>query len=44
VPYRLKHNLPLIPYVGDAFWGGDEKGYTDFPAIDAATAGLAATA
>ncbi|GGF37484.1 alkene reductase [Aliidongia dinghuensis] len=32
LPYRLKHNLPLTPYVRDAFWGGDERGYTDFPA------------
>ena len=26
-----KHKLPLTPYVRAAFWGGDEKGYTDFP-------------
>jgi len=38
LPYRLKHNLPLTPYVRDAFWGGDETGYTDFPAFDAAAA------
>ncbi|WP_323991595.1 alkene reductase [Nguyenibacter sp. L1] len=43
LPYRLKHNVPLAPYVRDAFWGGNEKGYTDFPAVEPA-AGLAATA
>jgi N-ethylmaleimide reductase len=32
LPYRLKHNLPLTPYVRDAFWGGTEKDYSDFPA------------
>jgi N-ethylmaleimide reductase len=31
LPYRLANNLPLTPYVRDAFWGGDERGYTDFP-------------
>jgi N-ethylmaleimide reductase len=34
LPYRLKHDLPLTPYVRDAFWGGDERGYTDFPALE----------
>jgi N-ethylmaleimide reductase len=34
LPYRLKHNLPLTPYVRSAFWGGTEKGYTDFPALE----------
>src|SRR6201996_4103703 len=24
LPYRLKHNLPLTPYVREAFWGGTE--------------------
>ncbi|OXC73077.1 alkene reductase [Caballeronia sordidicola] len=32
LPYRLKHKLPLTPYVRAAFWGGDEKHYSDFPA------------
>jgi N-ethylmaleimide reductase len=32
LPYRLKHKLPLTPYVRAAFWGGDEKHYPDFPA------------
>jgi N-ethylmaleimide reductase len=36
LPYRLKHKLPLTPYVREAFWGGDERGYTDFPAIEPA--------
>lgn len=31
LPYRLKHKLPLTPYVRAAFWGGDEKHYSDFP-------------
>jgi N-ethylmaleimide reductase len=35
LPYRLKHNLPLTPYVRDAFWGGTEKAYTDFPTLEA---------
>jgi len=35
LPYRLKHNLPLTPYVRDAFWGGTEKHYSDFPALEA---------
>ena len=37
-PYRLKHKLPLTPYVRGAFWGGDEHGYTDFPALEPAAA------
>jgi N-ethylmaleimide reductase len=32
LPYRLQHKLPLTPYVRAAFWGGDEKHYSDFPA------------
>jgi N-ethylmaleimide reductase len=31
LPYRLKHKLPLTPYVRAVFWGGDEKHYSDFP-------------
>jgi len=34
LPYRLQHKLPLTPYVRDAFWGGDETNYSDFPAYD----------
>jgi N-ethylmaleimide reductase len=32
LPYRLKRKLPLTPYVRAAFWGGDEKYYSNFPA------------
>jgi N-ethylmaleimide reductase len=32
LPVRLQHKLPLTPYVREAFWGGDEVNYTDFPA------------
>jgi N-ethylmaleimide reductase len=35
LPYRLKHNLPLTPYVRSAFWGGTEKHYSDFPTYQA---------
>lgn len=34
LPYRLKHKLPLAPYVRAGFWGGDERLYTDFPTYD----------
>ena len=34
LPYRLRHNLPLTPYVRDAFWGGTEKHYADFPVLE----------
>ncbi|WP_087750330.1 alkene reductase [Paraburkholderia caledonica] len=30
LPYRLKYDLPLTPYVRAAFWGGSEKAYSDF--------------
>ena len=30
LPERLRQDLPLTPYVRDAFWGGDERHYTDF--------------
>lgn len=30
LPERLRHHLPLTPYVREAFWGGTEKHYTDF--------------
>jgi N-ethylmaleimide reductase len=36
LPYRLKNQLPLTPYVRSAFWGGTEKNYSDFPAIEVA--------
>jgi len=31
LPKRLKMNFPLTPYVRDAFWGGNETNYIDFP-------------
>lgn len=31
LPERLRHNLPLAPYQREAFWGGDEHHYIDFP-------------
>jgi N-ethylmaleimide reductase len=30
LPERLRGYLPLTPYQRDAFWGGDEHGYSDF--------------
>ncbi len=38
LPYRLKHDLPLTPYVRAAFWGGTEQDYSDFPAWQPAVA------
>ncbi|MCB8883816.1 alkene reductase [Acidisoma cellulosilytica] len=38
LPQRFLKNLPLTPYVREAFWGGDERHYTDFPSYDAAVA------
>ena len=35
LPYRIKHKLPLTPYVRAAFWGGTERHYSDFPTYDA---------
>jgi N-ethylmaleimide reductase len=34
LPERLRRHLPLATYQRDAFWGGDEHHYTDFPAYD----------
>lgn len=31
LPERLRRNLPLTPYHRPAFWGGDERWYSDFP-------------
>jgi N-ethylmaleimide reductase len=31
LPERLRHNLPLAPYRREAFWGGAEYLYNDFP-------------
>lgn len=30
LPERFRHDWPLTPYNRDAFWGGDERGYSDF--------------
>ena len=30
LPQRLLQDLPLTPYVREAFWGGDERNYIDF--------------
>ncbi|WP_144152354.1 alkene reductase [Paraburkholderia sp. BCC1885] len=30
LPERFRHGHPLTQYVRDAFWGGDERAYTDF--------------
>jgi N-ethylmaleimide reductase len=30
LPQRFRQDLPLTPYVREAFWGGDERHYTDF--------------
>ena len=38
LPYRLMHALPLTPYVRDAFWGGNEHNYSDFPTYQEAVA------
>jgi N-ethylmaleimide reductase len=34
LPHRLQANLPITPYVREAFWGGTEKDYLDFLAAD----------
>jgi N-ethylmaleimide reductase len=34
LPERLRRNLPLTPYDRDTFWGGDDRGYTDFAIYD----------
>jgi N-ethylmaleimide reductase len=34
LPERFRRNLPLTPYVREAFWGGDERNYTDFSAYN----------
>jgi len=34
LPLRLKQGYPLTPYVRDAFWGGTELNYNDFPTYD----------
>jgi N-ethylmaleimide reductase len=34
LPRRLQHGYPLTPYNRATFYGGEEKGYTDYPAHD----------
>ncbi|WP_407158764.1 alkene reductase [Bradyrhizobium sp. STM 3557] len=34
LPRRLQHGFPLTPYHRPTFYGGAEKGYTDYPAYD----------
>jgi N-ethylmaleimide reductase len=31
LPHRIECGLPLNPYNRDTFYGGDERGYTDYP-------------
>lgn len=38
LPERLRHGWPLTPYKREAFWGGDEHGYSDFTPYQQATA------
>ena len=38
LPARIRHALPMAAYKRDAFFGGDERGYTDFPVHSALTA------
>ena len=35
LPRRLQHGFPLTPYHRPTFYGGEEKGYTDYPVYDA---------
>jgi N-ethylmaleimide reductase len=34
LPRRLQHGFPLTPYNRATFYGGEEKGYTDYPVYD----------
>ena len=34
LPRRLQHGYPLTPYNRATFYGGEEKGYTDYPVYD----------
>lgn len=38
LPERLRHGLPLNRYDRSTFYGGDARGYTDYPTADAAAA------
>lgn len=37
LPHRVKHQLPLNPYNRDTFYGGDHRGYIDYPFVTEAT-------
>ena len=37
LPKRIKLGLPLNPYDGSTFYGGDYHGYTDYPFYKEAT-------
>src|SRR3954447_26726758 len=37
LPRRLQHDYPITPYNRATFYGGEEKGYTDYPAYDELT-------
>jgi len=34
LPKRIKKNAALNPYKRETFYGGNEKGYTDYPSLD----------
>ena len=34
LPFRLENNAPLNPPDRDSFYGGDERGYIDYPPLD----------
>lgn len=38
LPERLRRGQPLAPYDRETFWGGDERGYLDYPAHPQRTA------
>jgi N-ethylmaleimide reductase len=37
LPRRLEHGYPITPYNRATFYGGEEKGYTDYPVYDELT-------
>ena len=37
LPRRLEHDYPITPYNRATFYGGEEKGYTDYPVYDELT-------
>ena len=40
LPERLRQDAPLNEWNSDTFYGGDERGYIDYPALDSAKAGV----